>query len=110
MRRILYFLLTNLAVMIVLGIVIRLLGIEPYLNQYGLNYQALLAFAAVFGMGGSFISLALSKWTAKRMTGAQVISTPGTEAEAWLLRTVSELANRSGIGMPEVAVYASDDM
>jgi heat shock protein HtpX len=110
MRRIVYFLITNLAIIIVLGIVLRILGIEPYVTPYGLNYQSLLIFAAVFGMGGAFISLALSKWSAKRLTRAQVITAPANETEHWLVRTVSELASRAGIGMPEVAVYPSDDM
>lgn len=110
MRRVFYFLITNLAILIVLGIVLRLLGVEPYLTQYGLNYQALLIFAAVFGMGGAFISLALSKWTAKRLTRAKVISTPSNETEVWLARTVSELAQRSGVGMPEVAIYPAEDL
>ena len=65
MRRVLYFLITNLAIVIVLGIVLRILGVEPYLTAYGLNYQSLLIFSVVFGMGGSFISLALSKWRRK---------------------------------------------
>ncbi|MFZ5905978.1 MAG: protease HtpX [Nitrospirota bacterium] len=110
MRRIGYFLITNLAILLVLGMVLRILGIEAYITPYGLNYQSLLIFAAVFGMGGAFISLALSKWTAKRLTRAQTITAPANETERWLVRTVSELASRAGIGMPEVAVYPSDDM
>ncbi|MDQ7786053.1 MAG: protease HtpX [Thermodesulfovibrionales bacterium] len=110
MRRVIYFLITNLAIVIVLGIVLRILGVEPYLTAYGLNYQSLLIFAAVFGMGGAFISLALSKWSAKRLTRAQVITSPANEAERWLVRTIGELASSAGIGMPEVAVYPSDDM
>lgn len=109
MRRILYFLMTNLAILIVLGTVIKLLGIEPYLTQQGLNYESLLVFAAVFGMGGAFISLALSKWTAKRLTRATVITAPRNEAEVWLAQTVSDLAGGAGIGMPEVAVYDAED-
>ena len=110
MRRIFYFLLTNIAVLIVLSATMRILGVEPYLTPYGLNYQSLMAFAAIFGMGGAFISLALSKWTAKRLTGARVIDSPFNETEAWLFRTVSNLAKESGIGMPEVAVYPAEDM
>jgi heat shock protein HtpX len=105
-----YFLITNLAILLVLSVVMRLLGIEPYLTPYGLNYQSLLVFAALFGMGGAFISLALSKWSAKRLTGAKVITSPSADAERWLFRTVQELAAASGIGMPEVAVYPSEDM
>lgn len=109
MKRLLFFLLTNLAVLVVLSTILRLFGVEPYLTQYGLNYESLLIFAAVFGMGGSFISLALSKWMAKRMTGAKVILSPANETEAWLVRTVADLAKKSGIGMPEVAMYSADD-
>jgi len=105
-----YFLITNVAILIVLGIVLRVLGVEPYVTPYGLNYQSLLIFSAVFGMGGAFISLALSKWSAKRLTRAQVISEPSNETERWLVRTVADLATKSGIGMPEVAVYPSDDI
>ena len=76
MRRVIYFIVTNLAILIVFSTAMRLLGVEPYLTAYGVNYHSLLLFALVFGMGGSFISLALSKWTAKRMTGAQVIKAP----------------------------------
>jgi len=96
--------------MVVLSTVLRIFGVEPYLNAYGLNYQSLLVFALVFGMGGSFISLALSKWTAKRMSGAQVITEPANDTERWLVRTVSELATKSNIGMPEVAIFPADDM
>lgn len=110
MRRVIYFLITNIAIMIVLSTAMRVFGVEPYLTAYGLNYQSLLIFAAVFGMGGSFISLALSKWTAKRLTGSQVIKEPSNETERWLVRTVSELAAKSNIGMPEVAIFPSDDM
>ncbi len=110
MRRIFYFLVTNLAILIVLSAALRMLGIEPYLSQQGINYQSLLVFAAIFGMGGSFISLALSKWSAKRLTGAKVIESPANEAEAWLVRTVGDLAKKAGIGMPEVAVYPAEDV
>ncbi len=110
MRRVIYFLFTNFAILIVLSTAMRVFGVEPYLTAYGLNYQSLLIFALVFGMGGSFISLALSKWTAKRISGAQVIKEPANETERWLVRTVSELAAKSNIGMPEVAIFPSDDM
>ncbi|NWG04207.1 MAG: protease HtpX [Syntrophaceae bacterium] len=109
MRRVIYFLFTNIAILIVLSTAMRVLGVEPYLNAHGLNYQSLLIFALVFGMGGSFISLALSKWTAKRISGAQVIKKPANETEGWLVRTVSELAAEAKIGMPEVAIFPSDD-
>lgn len=110
MRRVLYFLATNLAILIVFGTVLKILGVEPYLGQQGISYESLLIFAAVIGMGGSFISLALSKWTAKRLTGAEVITSPGNEKEAWLVSTVSDLAGQSGIGMPEVAIYRAEDV
>lgn len=110
MRRVFYFLITNMAILVVLSAALRILGVEPYLTQQGINYQSLLVFAAIFGMGGSFISLALSKWMAKRLTGAKVIASPSNETEAWLVRTVADLAKKSGIGMPEVALYPAEDM
>ena len=111
MKRIFLFLATNIAILLVLSITLRLLGIERILDEegVGLDVGGLLAFAAVFGMGGSFISLALSKWTAKRLTGAQVIAAPRNAAEAWLVEAVRQHATRAGIGMPEVAVYDSPD-
>ena len=90
MKRIILFLATNLAIVLVLSITMRLLGVEPYLTEAGLNLGSLLIFAAVMGMGGSFISLAISKWTAKRMTGARVIETPETPGEVWLVETVRQ--------------------
>ena len=111
MRRILYFLATNIAVLLVLSIVLRLLGVDSYLDRTGtgLNYWNLLVFAAVFGMGGSFISLLLSKWMALRMSGAHVIKEPRGEAESWLVQTVSHHAQAAGIGMPQVAIFDSPD-
>ncbi len=112
MKRIALFLVTNLAIIVVLSITLRLLGVERILDQQGvgLDYNALLIFAAVFGMGGSFISLAISKWTAKRFTGAQVIERPSNDSERWLVETVQRHARNAGIGMPEVAVYHSQDV
>lgn len=112
MKRILLFLGTNLAVIVVLGIVLRLLGVERILDQQGvgLDYGALLIFAAVFGMGGSFISLAISKWMALRATGAKVIERPRNETEAWLVDTVRRQAREAGIGIPDVAVYDAPDV
>jgi heat shock protein HtpX len=107
MKRIVLFLATNLAIVLVLSLSMRLLGVEPYLNEQGLNLNALLIFAAVFGFGGAFISLAISKWSAKRATGAQVIDTPRTPTERWLVETVKRQAQAARIGMPEVAVYDS---
>lgn len=111
-KRVVLFIATNLAVLLVLGIVLRLLGVDRYLadSGTGLNYQALLIFSAVFGFGGAFISLALSKWMAKRATGARVIASPANGTESWLVGTVQRLAQQAGIGMPEVAVYDAPDM
>lgn len=105
MKRIFLFLATNLAVLLVLSVVCSVLGVDRYLTRQGLNLPALLGFAAVFGMGGSFISLALSKWMAKMSTGAQVITQPRNAAESWLLATVEREARAAGIGVPEVAIY-----
>ena len=105
MKRIFLFLLTNIAVMLVLGIIARVLGVDRYLTANGLNLPMLLAFSAIIGMGGSFISLLMSKWMAKRSTGAVVITQPRNAAEMWLLNTVERQARAAGIGMPEVAIY-----
>jgi len=96
MKRVFLFLATNLAIVVVLSISMRVLGVEPYLNAQGLNLNALLIFAAVRGFGGAFISLAISNWTAKMSTGAQVISDPGTAAERWLVETVAHQARAAG--------------
>lgn len=109
MKRIALFLLTNIAVMLVLAVVCSLLGVDRYLTANGLNLTMLLAFSAVMGMGGSFISLAMSKWMAKRSTGAQVITQPRNSAEMWLVNTVERQARAAGIGMPEVAIYDSPE-
>jgi heat shock protein HtpX len=105
MKRIVLFIATNLAVMLVLSFTLSILGVNRFLAQNGLNFGMLLAFSAVVGFGGSFISLALSKTIAKWSTGAHVIETPASADEQWLLATVRNLATRAGIGMPEVAVY-----
>jgi heat shock protein HtpX len=105
MKRVFLFLLTNIAVLIVLSVVASLLGVNRYLTQNGLNLEALLGFAAVFGMGGAFISLLISKPMAKWTTRAQVITQPRSPAESWLLATVQRQAQVAGIGMPEVAIY-----
>ena len=112
MKRIALFLVTNLAIVLVLSIVLRLLGVERILQAEGvdLDLGALLVFAAVIGFGGSLISLALSKWTAKRMTGARVIDQPRDQTEAWLVETVRRQAQAAGIGMPEVAIYDAPDV
>ncbi len=112
MKRIFLFLATNLAIIVVLSITLRLLGVERILDEQGvgLNLNSLLVFAAVFGFGGSLISLAMSKWTAKRLTGAQVIEQPRTPTEIWLVETVRRQAKQAGIGMPEVAIYDSPEV
>ncbi|MGM0569578.1 protease HtpX [Marinobacter sp.] len=103
--RILLFLATNLAVILVASVTLSLLGVDSYLAQNGINYGSLLAFAAVFGFAGAFISLFMSKFIAKKTTGARVIESPRTPAERWLVDTVAELAKKAGIGMPEVAIF-----
>ena len=110
--RIMLFILTNLAVVLVLAVVLRVLGIGRILDEAGvdLDYSALLVLAAVIGFTGSFISLAMSKWIAKQATGAQVVTQPRTDAERWLVGTVQRLARESGIGEPEVAIYPSPDV
>jgi heat shock protein HtpX len=110
MKRVFYFLLTNIAIMLVLSITMRLLGVGPYLNANGLNYNSLLIFSAVMGFGGAFISLAISKWTAKRMSGAVVIEQANTQTERWLLATVRQQAYKVGIKMPEVAIFDSPEV
>jgi heat shock protein HtpX len=111
-KRVLLFVITNLAIVFILSIVLSLLGVNRILDEQGvgLDMYNLLVFAAVFGFGGSLISLAISKWTAKRLTGARVIKSPSNEAEAWLVQTVRKQAEIAGIGMPEVAVYDAQDL
>jgi heat shock protein HtpX len=110
--RIALFVLTNLAVVLVLAVVLRLLGIGQILDEAGggLDYGALLVLSIVIGFAGSLISLAMSKWLALRSTGAQVITQPRNETEAWLLGTVQRLAREAGIGAPDVAIYPSADV
>lgn len=110
MKRVFLFLATNLAIVLVLSVSMRLLGIEPYLNANGLNLSALLIFAAVFGFGGSLISLAISKWSAKTAMGVRVIETPATSTEFWLFETVHKYSRQVGIRMPEVGIYESPDV
>lgn len=109
-KRISLFVITNLAIVFVLSIVLNLLGVGPMLDRQGLNLTSLVVFAAVFGFGGSLISLAISKWTAKRLTGARVIAQPANELEAWLVETVRRQAQQAGVGMPEVAIYDAPDV
>jgi heat shock protein HtpX len=107
MKRIFYFLVTNLAIVLVLSITMRLLGVEPFLNANGLNLNSLLIFAAVMGFGGAFISLAISKWSAKQMSGAVTIEIPKTPDEIWLMNIVKKQSQAAGIQMPEVAIFNS---
>jgi len=107
MKRILLFVLTNFAILIVASVTLRLLGVEPWLAENGINFSSLLIFGAVLGFGGAFVSLAISKWMAKRMMGVQVVDSPRNENEAWLVETVRRLAGQAGIGMPEVGVFDS---
>ena len=108
--RILLFLATNLAVLVLVSIVFNLLGFESILQANGvdLNPSALLVFCALFGFGGSFISLLLSKWLAKRSTGAYIIEQPRNKDEQWLVDTVANLASNAGIKIPEVAIFPSE--
>jgi len=110
LKRIFLFLATNIAVLAVLSISMRLLGIDQYMASTGQDPVGLLAFAAILGFGGSLISLAMSKFIAKRSTGARVITQPANAEEAWLVSTVRRLATQAGIGMPEVAIYDAPDV
>jgi len=107
MKRIVLFLATNLAIVLVLSLTMRILGVEPYLTANGLNLSSLLIFAAVMGFGGSLISLAISKWMAKKSMGVRVIEAPSNPAESWLVDTVKKYAADAGIGMPEVGIFES---
>ena len=111
MKRIFLFVLTNLAILFVINITLRLLGVDRILNQSGsINFNALLVLSMVIGFSGSIISLLISKWTAKRMVGAHVITDPVDPTERWLVDTVRRQATAAGIGMPEVAIYDAPDL
>ncbi|HWH41462.1 MAG TPA: protease HtpX [Usitatibacter sp.] len=105
MKRIFLFLITNIAVMLVLSITTSILGVNRWLTANGLNMGSLLVFAAIIGFGGAFISLLMSKWMAKMSVGAQVIDQPRSADEQWLVGTVHRLARDAGVGLPEVAIY-----
>ena len=109
MKRILLFLLTNLAVLLVLSIVAHLIGLDTWLAVHGGSLSGLLVFAAFIGFGGSFISLAISKWMAKRSMGVRVIGTPANATEQWLVAVVQQHAQRVGVGMPEVGIFDSPE-
>jgi len=111
MKRIALFVMTNLAVLVVISITLRLLGVDRVLDESGaINFNALLIMSVVIGFAGSIISLFMSKWSAKRMVGAQVITNPIDPTERWVLDTVTRQAHAAGIGMPEVAIYESPDV
>ena len=112
MTRILLFVATNLAILFILNISLRVLGVDRMLETQGggINMTALLIISAVIGMGGAFISLAISKWMAKRSTGARVIERPRNRTERWLFDTVARQARQAGIGMPEVAIYDAPEI
>ncbi|HEX6003139.1 MAG TPA: protease HtpX [Burkholderiales bacterium] len=112
MKRIVLYLATNLAIVVVLSVTLQLLGVDRMLAAQGtgIDFNALLILAAVMGFGGSFISLLISKWSAKMMTGAQVIEVPSSLAERWLVDTVKRQAQKAGIGMPEVAIYDAPEI
>ncbi|MBI1283998.1 MAG: protease HtpX [Thiobacillus sp.] len=110
MKRIVLFLATNLAIVLVLSVTMRVLGVEPFLTANGLNLTSLLIFAAVFGFGGSLISLAISKWMAKKSMGVRVIDAPSNSSEVWLVDTVRKYAADAGIGMPEVGIFDSPEV
>ena len=112
MKRVVLFLATNIAIIFVLSVSLQIFGFEGFLQKNGvdLNLESLLLFAAIFGFGGSFISLAISKWMAKRSTGAKVITQPSTPMERWLVKTVERQAKQAGIGMPEVAIYPANEI
>ena len=108
MFRIVLFLLTNLAIVVVAGIILSVLGVgSTHTVGNGLNLANLLTMCFVFGMVGSLISLLMSKWLAKRTTGTQIIETPHTAEERWLMETVAELSQKAGIKMPEVGIFPS---
>lgn len=111
MKRIFLFLLTNIAVLLVISITLRLLGVDRWVDQSGtINFSALLVLSAVIGFAGSIVSLFMSKWMAKKSVGAQVITNPFDPTERWLVDTVRRQAQGAGIGMPEVAIYDAPDV
>ena len=114
MKRVFLFLATNLAVLLVFSVVwmvlSRYFGLSTFTSQYGINYGGMLVFCAIFGFGGAFVSLAMSKWVAKRSTGLVLITQPRNELEQWLHSTVKRQAEKAGIGMPEVGIYDAPEI
>lgn len=109
MQRIALFLLTNLAIMLVAGIVINVLGVGKFISNGQMNLQSLFIFCAVFGFTGSFISLFISKWMAKRTMGVELVETPRNADEQWLVNTVTELAQKAGIKTPEIGIFPAQE-
>jgi heat shock protein HtpX len=109
MKRIFLLIATNFAVLLLLSLVMQVFGIDDWLARRGTDYQSALVIAAIFGFGGAFVSLAISKWTAKMAMGVKVITQPSDEAERWLIDTVRSHAQKAGIGMPEVGIFDSPD-
>ncbi len=107
MKRVLLFVATNIAVLAVITIIMRLFGLDATMNAKGINYTSLAVFSILWGSIGSFISLAISKWMAKRAMGVQVIENPRNQSEQWLIDTVRQQANEAGIGIPEVGIFHS---
>jgi heat shock protein HtpX len=110
MKRTFLYLATNMAIVLVLSVTLRALGVEPYLTANGLNLGSLLIFTAVMGFGGSFISLAISKWMAKKSMGVRVITSPANSSEVWLVETVRKYSKEAGIGMPEVGIFNTPEV
>ncbi len=110
MKRIALFLMTNIAILAVLTLVVNVFGLDIYLQQGGWNVTGLLIFSAIFGFGGSLISLGISKWMAKRAMGVKIIEQPRTAMETWLVNTVKRHAEQAGIGMPEVGIFDTPEM
>src|SRR5262245_6682956 len=108
-KRIALFLITNLAIIIVISIILSIFNVQPYLTPYGLDYKTLLIFSLIIGFTGSFISLFISKWMAMHAFNIQLIEQPRNDAEIWLMSEIRKLANQRHIGMPDVGIYDSPE-
>src|SRR5690349_16917198 len=106
-KRVALFLITNLGILLVISLILSIFNVQPYLTQYGLNYQMLLVYALIVGFTGSFISLFISKWMAMHAYNIHLIDRPSNEAEAWLVSEVRRLSGQRNIGMPDVGIYDS---
>ncbi|MDP0562783.1 MAG: protease HtpX [Candidatus Endonucleobacter sp. (ex Gigantidas childressi)] len=109
MKRILLFIITNMAVMVLASITLHIIGVDNYITAQGLDLTSLLIFCCVFGFTGAFVSLLLSKWMAKKSTGTRLVAHPRDSKERWLIDTVAELSEKAGIGMPEVGIFPSPE-